>query len=122
MVYWSRPDLAAFSGRSDCGNQPEGKRRRRSVGGNHDLRGCAARNARLARDGLGRGAFHRCHVHARSAAYQFWNYAAVSVAPLAQGGTMKTRTIALLALLGSTLVPAAQAQIKHIEMRVEGMT
>ena len=35
---------------------------------------------------------------------------------------MKTKTIALLVLLGSMLVPAAQAQIKHIEMRVEGMT
>jgi hypothetical protein len=28
----------------------------------------------------------------------------------------------LLALLGLFVVPAAQAQIKHIEMRVEGMT
>jgi hypothetical protein len=35
---------------------------------------------------------------------------------------MKTRNFALLVLLGSMVVPAAQAQIKHIEMRVEGMT
>ena len=36
---------------------------------------------------------------------------------------MKAKRIALLVLLGSIVVaPAAQAQIKHIEMRVEGMT
>jgi hypothetical protein len=35
---------------------------------------------------------------------------------------MKTRKIALLLLLGSIWAPVAQAQIKHIEMRVEGMT
>jgi hypothetical protein len=35
---------------------------------------------------------------------------------------MKTKHFALLVLLGSMVVPAAQAQIKHIEMRVEGMT
>jgi hypothetical protein len=35
---------------------------------------------------------------------------------------MKGKTLALLALLGSLLAPLAQAQIKHIEMRVEGMT
>jgi len=36
---------------------------------------------------------------------------------------MKTRRIALLVLLGSMIVvPVVQAQIKHIEMRVEGMT
>ena len=35
---------------------------------------------------------------------------------------MITRKFALLVLLGSMFVPAAQAQIKHIEMRVEGMT
>ena len=35
---------------------------------------------------------------------------------------MKTK-IAMLVLLGSiVVVPVAQAQIKHIEMRVEGMT
>jgi len=32
------------------------------------------------------------------------------------------RKLALLILLGSIVVPIAQAQIKHIEMRVEGMT
>jgi hypothetical protein len=36
---------------------------------------------------------------------------------------MKTPRIVLLVLLGSiVVVPVAQAQIKHIEMRVEGMT
>jgi hypothetical protein len=35
---------------------------------------------------------------------------------------MKTRRFALLVLLGSMVVPVTQAQIKHIEMRVEGMT
>ena len=36
---------------------------------------------------------------------------------------MKTKRIAQLILLGSMVVmPVAQAQIKHIEMRVEGMT
>ena len=35
---------------------------------------------------------------------------------------MNTKKLALLALLGSMLVPVAQAQVKHIEMRVEGMT
>jgi hypothetical protein len=30
--------------------------------------------------------------------------------------------LALLILLGSVVSPVAQAQIKHIEMRVEGMT
>ncbi len=36
---------------------------------------------------------------------------------------MKTRRVALLVLLGSmVVVPVAKAQIKHIEMRVEGMT
>ena len=36
---------------------------------------------------------------------------------------MKTKRIALLVLLGSmVVVPVVQAQIKHIEMRVEGMT
>src|ERR1700682_2442945 len=40
-----------------------------------------------------------------------------------KGGTMNTKRIALLVLLGSmVVVPVAQAQIKHIEMRVEGMT
>ena len=36
---------------------------------------------------------------------------------------MNTKRITLLVLLGSmVVVPAAQAQVKHIEMRVEGMT
>jgi len=35
---------------------------------------------------------------------------------------MKTARILLFALLGSALSPLAQAQIQHIEMRVEGMT
>ena len=30
--------------------------------------------------------------------------------------------LALLLLLGLTVAPLSQAQIKHIEMRVEGMT
>jgi hypothetical protein len=32
------------------------------------------------------------------------------------------KQIMLLTLLGLGVVPATQAQIKHIEMRVEGMT
>jgi hypothetical protein len=32
------------------------------------------------------------------------------------------KKVALLILLGSIFAPIAQAQIKHIEMRVEGMT
>jgi hypothetical protein len=32
------------------------------------------------------------------------------------------RKFALLLLLGITLAPVSSAQIKHIEMRVEGMT
>ena len=32
------------------------------------------------------------------------------------------RKLALLILLGSIIAPIAQAQVKHIEMRVEGMT
>jgi hypothetical protein len=35
---------------------------------------------------------------------------------------MNTKKLALLFLLASVFVPLAQAQIKHIEMRVEGMT
>lgn len=35
---------------------------------------------------------------------------------------MKRKKLALLALFGLIVVPAAQAQIKHIEIRVEGMT
>jgi hypothetical protein len=32
------------------------------------------------------------------------------------------KKVALLILLGSIVAPISQAQIKHIEMRVEGMT
>jgi hypothetical protein len=40
-----------------------------------------------------------------------------------KGETMNRKKLALLVLLGSmVVVPAAPAQIKHIEMRVEGMT
>lgn len=35
---------------------------------------------------------------------------------------MSTKRIVLLLLLGCMLAPVSQAQIKHIEMRVEGMT
>jgi hypothetical protein len=35
---------------------------------------------------------------------------------------MNAKKLALLALLGSMFMPMAQAQIRHIEMRVEGMT
>jgi len=35
---------------------------------------------------------------------------------------MNTKRIALLLLLGCVIAPVSQAQIKHIEMRVEGMT
>ncbi|MCU1301305.1 MAG: hypothetical protein JWQ87_1589 [Candidatus Sulfotelmatobacter sp.] len=36
---------------------------------------------------------------------------------------MNRKTVAFLLLLGSmVVVPMAEAQIKHIEMRVEGMT
>jgi hypothetical protein len=35
---------------------------------------------------------------------------------------MKFKRIALLLLVGCALAPLLQAQIKHIEMRVEGMT
>jgi len=35
---------------------------------------------------------------------------------------MTPKRIALLLLLGFVLAPVSQAQIKHIEMRVEGMT
>lgn len=35
---------------------------------------------------------------------------------------MKKRSLLLLALASFIVAPAAQAQIKHIEMRVEGMT
>jgi hypothetical protein len=35
---------------------------------------------------------------------------------------MNGKKLALLTLLGCALGPMSQAQIKHIEMRVEGMT
>jgi hypothetical protein len=35
---------------------------------------------------------------------------------------MKARRLALLFFFGSVLVPLSKAQVKHIEMRVEGMT
>jgi hypothetical protein len=35
---------------------------------------------------------------------------------------MKRKSLLLLALAGFMAVPVAQAQIKHLEMRVEGMT
>jgi copper chaperone CopZ len=35
---------------------------------------------------------------------------------------MNTRKLALLFLFGSVLAPSSKAQVKHIEMRVEGMT
>lgn len=35
---------------------------------------------------------------------------------------MKARKFILLLLLGATLSLASQAQIQHVEMRVEGMT
>ena len=35
---------------------------------------------------------------------------------------MKTKRAALLLFLGCVIAPVSQAQIKHIEMRVEGMT
>jgi hypothetical protein len=72
---------------------------------------------------LGRGALDRRILYACPASYQFRNHAAVSAAPLRKEKTMKTKRVALLVLLGSiVVVPASQAQIKHIEMRVEGMT
>ena len=35
---------------------------------------------------------------------------------------MSTKKLVLFALLVSIVTPVSQAQIKHIEMRVEGMT
>ena len=74
-------------------------------------------------DGLGRGALGQRKLYAGAAAYQFWDYATIPAASVSRkGGTMKAKKIALLMLLGCALGPVAQAQIKHIEMRVEGMT
>ena len=62
-------------------------------------------------------------IHASPSSHQFWNHATVSAAFLRKEETMKTKRVALLVLLGSmVVVPVAQAQVKHIEMRVEGMT
>ena len=35
---------------------------------------------------------------------------------------MNNKKLALMLLLGCMLVPISQAQIQHVEMRVEGMT
>lgn len=35
---------------------------------------------------------------------------------------MNTRKLALLFLFSSVLVPVSKGQVRHIEMRVEGMT
>jgi hypothetical protein len=35
---------------------------------------------------------------------------------------MNRRNLALLLLLGCVFVPQVEAQIRHVEMRVEGMT
>ena len=75
----------------------ERERRRCAAGRNHHLRGRAPRNACLARDGLGRGAFHGRDVHARSPSHQFRNNTAISDAPLRKGETMNTKKLALLA-------------------------
>jgi hypothetical protein len=69
---------------------------------------------------LGRSTFYGRNVHAYPPPHQLWNHAAISFALLG-GGTMNAK-IALLFLLGLTVAPLSQAQIKHIEMRVEGMT
>src|ERR1700752_288418 len=122
MVPRSRVDLAAFSGRSRRRRDAERERWGCAACWNHHLRRSAPRNAYLARDGLGRGSFHRRNVNARSPSHQFWNNTAISDAQLGKGGTMNTKKLALLALLVSIVSPVAQAQIKHIEMRVEGMT
>jgi hypothetical protein len=82
----------------------------------------------LVGDGLGRRAFRRRIVHAGTSSHQFRNHAAVPAASLRKEETMNKMNLmksrlALLVLLGSmVVVPVAQAQIKHIEMRVEGMT
>jgi hypothetical protein len=39
-----------------------------------------------------------------------------------KGGRMNAKRIALLLVLGCIIAPLSPAQIKHIEMRVEGMT
>jgi hypothetical protein len=39
-----------------------------------------------------------------------------------KGGAMNIRKLAMVLLFVSPLMPHSQAEIKHIEMRVEGMT
>ena len=39
-----------------------------------------------------------------------------------EGGLMTKKQLALLLLFVSPLLPQTQAEIKHVEMRVEGMT
>src|SRR6266403_4353540 len=119
MVHWPGADLAAFSGRSHWRSHAERERRRCAACGNRHLCGGASRNAPLAWDGLGRGPFRWDDLHARSPSHQSWNNTAVSDAPIGKGGTMNTKKLALVALLVSIVSPVSQAQIKHIEMRVE---
>src|SRR5580700_6639019 len=122
MVYWSGADVAALSGRSHCRSHSRTKRRRCTTRRSHELRRRSSRNARVAWNGLGRRTFNWRAFHAHPPTLQFWNHSTVSIAPLRKGGTMKITKLALLVLLGSMLAPIANAQIKHIEMRVEGMT
>jgi hypothetical protein len=73
---------------------------------------------------LGRRTFDRRTVHAHSAAHQLWNYTTIST-PLVKTGKEKMmirKQLALLLLFLSPLMPQSQAEIKHVEMRVEGMT
>jgi hypothetical protein len=76
----------------------------------------------VGRHGLGRCSLHWGIVHACPSSHQFWDYPAVSSAFLKTGGTMKRKYLGALLLLGCVFVPPLQAQIRHIEMRVEGMT
>ena len=63
--------------------------------------GSASRNARLARNGLGCRSFNGRIVHARPSSHQFWNHASSFGCTSEEGGTMNTRKLALLVLLGS---------------------
>jgi len=91
--------------------------------GNHYIFRLASWLARLGGDGLGRGAHGRRELHAGSAAHQFWDHATVPACICEpkrrndEGEENRTADAARCAL-----GPVAQAQIKHIEMRVEGMT
>jgi hypothetical protein len=72
---------------------------------------------------LGRRSLFRNIVYADPAPYQLRHHATVSDAFFQMNGEMmNTRRITLLLLLGCLLAPISEAQIKHIEMRVEGMT